>query len=209
MIKVYATLEQEKELTAALKRMVEITRTEWRKAITDASEAFLQAASKETPPDKGRAGVMAKRYNRPIIKLKDPRYPNSRKRTRYKVPYKTNKKQGSKYVSTKKEAKEAAKIKHRGIGRAGWFLSLLNIGKPLTAAHQRILAKSPKITQEKINSVAKELSYDKTVFEIINSVEQIANYAERSRYWGLIKAKNKINGATKEYKRRIKQEWQK
>jgi len=84
---------------------------------------FAQSAAKLTPPNPGRKGFTRKTQHRPIYARTD-----DSGRTRYIVPYRTARNHGIKWFGNKNDAKAFARIKYRGIGRAGWWASMSALG---------------------------------------------------------------------------------
>lgn len=103
--------------------------------VKDAAEAFFRSAVQATP--------QTKRKNRSIFERRKPKplRTQNRAQTRYDKRFQVvfcaygrrNGKNsgGTRWFGSKNEARAFAKINFRGIGRAGWFGSLLAMGRPL------------------------------------------------------------------------------
>lgn len=113
------------KLNRALARMKAVSRKAPEVIVREAAVLFTQSAARATPPDAGRATIRKKSMNRPVYALREP----GRKRAaRYRVPYRTLRKSGVKYFSTRAEAKSFSAIRFRGIGKAGWWAALRALG---------------------------------------------------------------------------------
>jgi hypothetical protein len=157
----------------------------------DAAQFFLQSAAMATPPDEGRRRFSKKSLNRPVIALRD----KDGKRTRYKVPYRTSKARGRKFFGSLSEAKEFAKVKWRGVGRAGWWASLPAFGvstatQPGTATVHRAASRFGRgmMTRELFNPAA-------VMHNMAGSIKQ--GYAEIIARKALRKAGNRLFAASK------------
>jgi hypothetical protein len=204
------------EFDKSVKRLMDASPKAAREIVLDAAEAFIQAASKETPTMAGKASIPKRKYERTIIQRTNDDISvadrvalklGRRVTTAYIVKYRTRKKQGGKPFASQGEAKAFAKIKFRGIARAGWFLGLSKIGKSLSATHDTILGKSPNIKTKNVNDTRQLVNNKDFAVEVTNQSDAIDRIAKKSEVWGLRKAKNKLNGAAKTLEKRMKEQW--
>lgn len=196
-------VEKEK-FDRAITRLIAVSPKVAREIVLDASEAFIRSAQKETDPARGRENIPVKQWKRAVITLRDAKNPKSRKRTRYKVPFRRPGKKGRKFFSTKKEANDFARIKYRGAGRAGWWGALLKLGLPL--GNIRATPEQMEVAT-KHNRVVKDLGAGNPWAVITNASKGIGEYSQRSEKWGTIKATNRIKATARAYEKKLAEGW--
>jgi len=199
------------QFSKAVKKLMAVGNKSAELIVKQTTIAFVQSAMKETPPAPGKSSIPAKKYKRKIVEF-SRRQKTKTGKTRekatkyYAVYYKTSRKTGRKYFRKKSEANKFAKIKFRGIGRAGWAPILPILGKRLLS---RIFSKSPAIggKHSQVNKTTRQMSGEEKYIQIDNTAKGIENYAKRAQVWGMRKAKNRINAEIKKAEREFKKTW--
>lgn len=179
------------------------------KIIDDAAEAFIRSAVKETPP----AGRNLKK--RLMQVWNDPNYAKpaakGRKRTRtakdrrlYKLifrRYGSPDKRGRWYFRNKTDAEARRLIKFRGVGQAGWWGTLLRMGKSLGS---RIKATANVMAAAvKVNKTTVKLSGNSPKIVIINASNAVSqNRKQNAAAYGYRAADNRF----KWWERKLKQD---
>lgn len=187
-------------LDKAVARWKKVSAAGCKDIVTEAAAIAVTSASKHTSPGAGKSTIPAANYKRTVTVLhgKDGR------KDRYKVPYRTAKKRGRKFFDKLKDAKAFARIKFRGMARAGWFLSLLKLGKNLTSDHQKMLNNSPQIANRAEHRVTIKNGINGRSITITNATEGISNQGSRGVAQGIRSAKNRINYLAKQLERQLK-----
>ena len=198
MAKAYPVEVIRNQFDAAIARVKRYSWQGAKKIITDAAEMFLQSAARATPPNKGSATISKEKYERSVIQL-DRITKGGHETTHYYVPYRTARKQGRKYWITEQAAKAFARIQWRGLGKLGWDLGLPKIGRNLTAAARTLMRMSPKAAAKNPAEVKITGSGSNYSIELTNNSEGIDRYAAMSVPEGMIKARNRMNAAAKQY----------
>jgi hypothetical protein len=190
------------QFDAALGRLKRYSFQGAKKLTTDAAEMFLQSATRATPPNKGNATIPKEMYERGVLEAGDM-FEKGRHThcLPIRIPYRQARRRGAFFFNTRAEAESSGKrrITYRGIGRAGWFLALLKIGRNLTVAHRKMLRMAPDIESKSPAGVRIVASGNDYVVELTNRSPGIDRYASLSVPEGLIKARNKLRAAAKVY----------
>ena len=175
-----------------------------------ATEWFTQSVIKVTPP----IGKTSKK--RMVKKIEGRNYKNighgmilnSDSRTRYKVPYRTNKKAGVKYFDKKKDANAFAKIKFRFIGKYGWLAAgqhALNKKIP-TPLHNRV-SLDVKAKGGEIQRTSRRKLRLTPFIILTNMVQNISRYAGFATAQALRKTKNRLRSSSRAIKKKYGKQW--
>lgn len=157
-------------------------------------EMFTQSAVKETPP---RAGALKKRK---VITFGGN---EGRKRTRYAVPFRTNKSKGLKWFGKRTEANRFSKITHRFIGKYGWKLAgEAAIRKPVRVKMRKI-HDDVKRKASMIHAV-RVIRGKRPFATLINQVDAISRYGRYAIASSLRKTNRRMQAALGSYKKAIR-----
>lgn len=197
-----------------LERALKASKKEATYIIKEASKFFIQSATKATQPSIGRP-IAKKLYKRTMTNIRGFHFKDGgtgwrkegeRKKkgdfVLWKVLYKNSTGKGAKFYKDKSEAQAFQRIKYRGIGRAGWSISLSKLGFGFPAD----LSADVQALAGQINDVKSSLNVDNPSVEITNKVRTIQRHSPLSAKIGLGKAANRVKAITRQIQKRIEQE---
>ena len=199
-IKIKAEIEAEK-MYKAIQKMNRLMPEKQEEVLKESAEFFVRSAQKSTPPAIGKKNVPLKMQKRPVIKLTDPRYPASRKRTKYKVPFRNNRKKGVKYFNKQKEARSFSRILFSGASRAGWWGALLRLRRPLEGIKTN--AKTMSIARKFARVLKQNFGTNKPSLIVENDFPEIQKYAIYSKTFGMGRAANRMNYLARKRKKEM------
>lgn len=174
---------------------------------------FTQSVLKATPPKRGamkkRSVIEVSRTRQGFIEGTSRMW--GRTETRYKVPFRTNKKKGVKYFAKKAAANKFAKILFRNIGKFGWLIAARKaIGERALKKHggySKVTVKSQ--VKNKTNQIARGYGR-KRLFSFavfVNMVRGVGRYGNYAKLTALRRVKNRLGRVIKDFKKKMNRKW--
>ena len=139
-------------------------------AIKEAGKMFLQSVIKQTPQSIKNRNIKLEGVEK---RWSDKKGEIVGGYMNYLVFFRTANKRGVKYFKKMSDAKEFAKIKYRGLGKAGWLNPARKLGADIAGLISNSLAAAKGAELGRLSEKSKLMKYS---IELSNRVSGIGNY---------------------------------